>query len=131
MALGLTDAAQDGLHDKAYATEANLDLAHGVDFSKGCFVGQETTSRMKRRGGIRSRVLPIEVAGPPAAGDAVMAGERRAGEVVTVAGGAALALLRLDRALAPDAVLSVNTAPARLVIPSEWREAVAPAVETA
>ena len=125
-ALGLTDAAQDGLSDKAYATEANLDLAHGVDFSKGCFVGQETTSRMKRRGGIRSRVLPLEAPGA-AVGDAVEAGTRRAGEVVA-AGSPALALVRLDRALEPGVVLSVNTAPARIVLPGRWRELVVPPV---
>ena len=127
-ALGLTDAAQDGLHDKAYATEANLDLANGVDFAKGCFVGQETTSRMKRRGGVRSRVLPVEAPGA-VVGDQVDAGGRRAGEVVS-AGSPALALLRLDRALDPLARPSVNGAPARVVIPDAWRDRIAaPALE--
>ena len=42
-----------------YPIDANLDLLHGIDFKKGCFVGQETTSRMKRRGQIKSRIAPI------------------------------------------------------------------------
>lgn len=96
--LGLVEATADALSDRAYATEANLDLLNGVDFSKGCFVGQETTSRMKRRGGIRSRVLPLRFqAEPPAPGAEVLAGDLRAGEVLARCGDLALALLRLDR----------------------------------
>ena len=94
--LSLPDAVRDGLADKAYATEADLDLLHGVDFKKGCFVGQETTSRMKRRGGIRSRVLPLEVEGA-SVGDEVLAGDLRAGAVMAVRGRRVLALVRLDR----------------------------------
>ena len=115
-ALGLPDAVRDGLADKAYATEADLDLLNGVDFKKGCFVGQETTSRMKRRGGIRSRVLPLETEGA-AAGDEVLAGELRAGEVMAVRGGRALALVRLDRI--SGVPLSIGGRPARLDSP-DW-----------
>ena len=99
-ALGLAETVADGLGDRAYATEANLDLLDGVDFSKGCFVGQETTSRMKRRGGVRSRVLPLRFGGEaPAPGTEVLAGDLRAGELVACNGEVALALLRLDRAV--------------------------------
>lgn len=115
-ALGLPDVAADGLADKAYATEALLDLLAGVDFRKGCFVGQETTSRMKRRGGVRSRVLPLAVEGA-ASGAEVLNGERRAGEVVAVNGGRALALLRLDRL---EGSLTVGAAAARLERPAWW-----------
>ncbi len=99
LALGVPGPADWG-SDKTYPIEANFDLLHGIDFRKGCFVGQETTSRMKRRGQIKSRMLPIRFAGPaPATGSEVLAGELRAGEVLSGADGGAMALLRLDRAL--------------------------------
>lgn len=81
-----------------YPIEADFDLLNGIDFKKGCFVGQETTSRMKRRGAIKSRMTPIAFDGPPpAAGAELLAGTLRAGEVLTGEDGRAMALLRLDR----------------------------------
>jgi folate-binding protein YgfZ len=118
MALGATDAWRDGLSDKSYAIEANLDLLNGVDFKKGCFVGQETTSRMKRRGPVRTRMTPIAFDGPaPARGAEVLAGELRAGEVTGAQAGLALALVRLDRLHAGP--LTVEGRPAR-ALPPEW-----------
>jgi folate-binding protein YgfZ len=81
-----------------YPIEANFDLLGGIDFKKGCFVGQETTSRMKRRGAIRSRMAPVSLEGPPPApGSELLAGDLRAGEIRSVQGDRAMALLRLDR----------------------------------
>ena len=98
LAVGVPDPALDAPSDKTYPIEANFDLLNGVDFQKGCFVGQETTSRMKRRGSIRTRMLPIAFDGPPPPfGAEVLNGELRAGEVLSGRDGAAMALLRLDR----------------------------------
>ena len=98
LAIGVPDPAADVGHDRHYPIEADFDLLHGIDFQKGCFVGQETTSRMKRRGAIRNRMLPITFDGsPPAPGTEVLNGELRAGEVLTGIDSAAMALLRLDR----------------------------------
>ncbi len=96
---GVAEVAADGLADRAYVTEANLDLLNGVDFHKGCFIGQETTSRMKRRNGIRSRILPVVPAEGPdlPVGTELLNGTLRAGEVVASGEGPGLALLRLDR----------------------------------
>jgi folate-binding protein YgfZ len=95
--LGVPGPADWGT-DTTYPIEANFDLLNGIDFKKGCFVGQETTSRMKRRGQIKSRMLPIAFDGPaPAPGSEVLAGELRAGEVLSGGDGRAIALLRLDR----------------------------------
>jgi folate-binding protein YgfZ len=106
LALGVPGPADWG-SDKTYPIEANFDLLNGVDFKKGCFVGQETTSRMKRRGQIKSRMLPISFEGSaPAPGAEVLAGELRAGEVLSGGQGRAMALLRLDRAL--GAALTVD-----------------------
>lgn len=97
LALGVPDAADWG-SDRTYPIEADFDLLNGIDFHKGCFVGQETTSRMKRRGQIKTRMLPIAFEGPaPAFGTEVLAGELRAGEVLSGRDGRAMALLRLDR----------------------------------
>ena len=114
--LGAPDPEGDCAPDKTYPIEADFDLLNGIDFKKGCFVGQETTSRMKRRGGVRSRMLPIEFDGPPPAfGVEVMAGELRAGEVLSGREGRAMALLRLDRI--EGAELTVEGRPVRVLTP--------------
>ena len=90
--------AEDFDFDRDYPVELNFDQLGGIDFSKGCFVGQETTSRMKRRGQVKTRLVPIRFAGPPPArGSEVLKGELRAGEIRSGVEGLALALLRLDR----------------------------------
>lgn len=120
LALGAPDPAADALSDKTYPIEANFDLLNGIDFRKGCFVGQETTSRMKRRGSIRNRMLPISFAGPPPAfGAEVLNGELRAGEVLSGIDGAAMALLRLDRL---EGALTVDGRPVEVCRP-RWMEA--------
>ena len=111
LALGVPGPADWGT-ERTYPIEADFDLLHGVDFKKGCFVGQETTSRMKRRGQVKSRMLPIVFDGPPPSpGAEVLAGELRAGEVLSGGSGRAMALLRLDRALGRE--LMVEGRPAR------------------
>jgi tRNA-modifying protein YgfZ len=96
--LGVPDPARDCPFEGDYPIEANFDLLNGIDFQKGCFVGQETTSRMKRRGVIKSRMVGLAIDGPaPAFGAEVLAGDLRAGEVRTAGEGQAMALVRLDR----------------------------------
>ena len=102
LAVGVPDPAADAPSDKTYPIEASFDLLNGIDFRKGCFVGQETTSRMKRRGNIKNRMLPIAFDGvAPAFGSEVLNGELRAGEVLSGREGGAMALLRLDRIEGP------------------------------
>ncbi|CAN5266291.1 folate-binding protein YgfZ [soil metagenome] len=98
LALGVPDPSADTAIDRTYPIEANFDLLNGIDFAKGCYVGQETTSRMKRRGTIKNRMLPLSFEGPPLeTGAEVLNGERRAGEALTGSTNAAIALMRLDR----------------------------------
>lgn len=98
LSLGVVEAAYDAPKDKTYPIEANFDLMNGIDFHKGCFVGQETTSRMKRRGTIKNRILPFTYEGDaPSAGAEVLKGELRAGEVTSAANGRGMAMMRLDR----------------------------------
>ena len=120
LALGVPGTADWGT-DTTYPIEANFDLLNGIDFQKGCFVGQETTSRMKRRGQVKSRMLPLVFDGPaPAAGAEVLAGELRAGVVTSAGRGRAMALLRLDRALGQS--LTVDGRPVRAA-PPDWMTA--------
>ena len=106
--LGVPDTA-DWATEATYPIEANFDLLNGIDFQKGCFVGQETTSRMKRRGEIKKRMLALAFEGPtPVTGTEVLNGEMRAGEVRTGGDGVVLALMRLDRL---DGQLTVDGMP--------------------
>lgn len=115
--LGVPGPADWG-SDRTYPIEANFDLLNGIDFKKGCFVGQETTSRMKRRGQVKSRMLPITFEGPPPApGTEIVAGDLRAGEVLSGVDGRAMALVRLDRAL--GARLTADGRPVQ-VEPPAW-----------
>ena len=94
---GVPDAA-DFAPDSDYPIECDLDLLNAIDFQKGCFIGQETTSRMKRRGTIKTRLVPIVFKGPPPPfGAEILNGDLRAGEVRSGLDGRAMALLRLDR----------------------------------
>jgi len=106
LSLGVPDPAKDCPLESDYPIEANFDLLNGIDFQKGCFVGQETTSRMKRRGMIKSRMVGLAFEGDaPAFGAEILAGELRAGEVRSHCVEGAIALVRLDRIEA--AVLTV------------------------
>ena len=117
LALGVPGPADWG-SEANYPIEADFDLLSGIDFKKGCFVGQETTSRMKRRGTIKNRMLPIAFDGPPPPfGAEVLAGTLRAGEVLGGRDGRAMALLRLDRIEGAD--LTVDGRPVRVETP-EW-----------
>lgn len=100
IALGVPDLAADAQAEEVFALEALLEELHGVDFQKGCFVGQENVSRMKRRATTRKKFCPVVFDGePPPYGTPVRAGEADLGSIRTGVAGRAIALLRLDRAL--------------------------------
>ncbi|MGH6866906.1 MAG: YgfZ/GcvT domain-containing protein [Methyloceanibacter sp.] len=99
IALGVPDGGRDYAYGDVFPHEALFDQLNGVDFEKGCFVGQEVVSRMQHRGTARKRVVPVEGNGPlPAPGTGVEAGGRPLGALGSVSGASGLALLRLDRA---------------------------------
>jgi len=96
--LGVPDLARDAGADEVFALEALFEELHGVDFHKGCFVGQENVSRMKRRATTRKKFCPLRCGGaPPAPGTPIAAGAIALGEVRTGMPGRALGLIRLDR----------------------------------
>ncbi|HEY4030808.1 MAG TPA: folate-binding protein [Caulobacteraceae bacterium] len=118
--LGVPDPARDCEPDKTFPLEADFDLLNAIDFHKGCYVGQETTSRMKRRSAVKTRMVPIRFDGPaPAFGTPVETHDGlRAGEALTGRDGRALALLRLDRAVSGP--LTCEGRPVTLEVPSWW-----------
>jgi folate-binding protein YgfZ len=119
IALGVPRGGLDFTYGDAFPHEADMDQLHGVDFHKGCFVGQEVVSRMEHRGNVRTRIVPVAYEGfAPDAGAAVMAGEKPVGTFGSSAGGRALAMLRLDRAedaLAASQMLVAGAVTLRLV----------------
>ena len=98
IALGIPRGGVDFNYGDAFPHEADMDQLGGVDFAKGCYVGQEVVSRMEHRGIARTRAVPVRYDGvAPQAGTTVMAGERQVGTMGSAAGGRGVALLRLDR----------------------------------
>ena len=106
IALGVPEGGRDYPLGDTFPHEALFDQLHGVDFEKGCFVGQEVVSRMEHRGTTRKRVVPVEGDVPLQTGTEIMAGDLPVGTIGTVDGRSGLALLRLDRA---EAALSKGT----------------------
>jgi hypothetical protein len=97
ISLGVPDGSRDLEVERATLLENGFEELHGVDWDKGCFVGQELTARMKYRALVKKRLLPVEIDGPaPAPGTAVMAGNKDAGTIFSTADGLGLALLRLE-----------------------------------
>jgi folate-binding protein YgfZ len=95
--LGLPDGSRDLLVDKSILLEGGFEELNGVNFDKGCYVGQELTARTKHRGLVKNRLIPVKFKGdPPASGTEILQGDKRVGELRSVAGSSALALLRLE-----------------------------------
>jgi len=99
IALGVPRGGLDFIYGDAFPHETDMDQLGGVDFDKGCFVGQEVVSRIEHRGTARARIVPVAFDGfAPEPGTPVSAGARTVGTLGSSAHGRALAMLRLDRA---------------------------------
>ena len=98
IALGVPRGGLDFIYGDAFPHETDMDQLAGIDFQKGCYVGQEVVSRMEHRGTARNRIVPVVAESfAPDAGIPVMAGDRQIGTTGSHAGASALAMLRLDR----------------------------------
>jgi hypothetical protein len=98
ISLGVPRGGLDFIYGDAFPHETDMDQLAGIDFDKGCYVGQEVVSRMEHRGTARNRIVPIEAESfAPDAGVPVMAGEKQVGITGSHAGNRGLAMLRLDR----------------------------------
>ncbi len=125
--LGVPRGGSDFTYGDTFPHEADMDQLGGVDFDKGCYVGQEVVSRVQHRASARSRVIPVVYELTPMAGLSVMAGEKEIGMLGSAASGRGLAFLRLDRAaeaLAAGTPLMAGGIPVRPVKPAwakfEW-----------
>ena len=130
--LGAPECVADFPADSHFLMDVNYDALHGVDYQKGCFVGQEVASRMKRKGEIRKRTYRLEAAGAIAPGAEIKAetdaGESTVGTVLAVDGSIGLALVRVDRlakagSATPGGALTIAGAPAQLTPPAYLEKA--------
>jgi folate-binding protein YgfZ len=98
IAQGVPKGGVDFVHGDAFVHDMNLDLMNGVDFKKGCYVGQEVVARVHYRNSARKRIARIHFDGPaPAQGTQITARETNVGQVGSTAGVEGLAMVRLDR----------------------------------
>jgi tRNA-modifying protein YgfZ len=123
IALGVPRGGEDFAFGDTFPHEADMDQLAGVDFDKGCYVGQEVVSRVEHRNSARNRIVPIAYDDfAPLSGLPVTAGDRQIGQIGSTAHGRGLALLRLDRvgdALAAGTPLICGGIAIRVVKP-DW-----------
>jgi len=99
IAVGVPRGGVDFAYGDAFPHEANMDRLAGVDFDKGCYVGQEVVSRMQHRGTARTRIVGVMLDGDaPAPGSEIRAADKPIGTMGSSADGRGLALIRTDRA---------------------------------
>jgi hypothetical protein len=110
LALGIPDSSRDLIVEKSILLESGFDELNGVDWQKGCYIGQELTARTKYRGLIKKRLFPVRIDGPaPAPGTVLSLDGKEAGEMRSSHADIGVALLRLD-AVAEDRGLSADGA---------------------
>jgi len=98
IACGAPRGGLDFMYGDAFPHETNMDRLHGVDFEKGCYVGQEVVSRMQHRGTARTRMVKVVFNDfASEAGRPILAGEKQVGTMGSAAGQNGLALVRIDR----------------------------------
>ncbi len=117
IAAGLPEQGVDFATEEVFPADINMDLNGGVDFRKGCFVGQEVVSRMKRRGTARRRTLKASFTADISAPAPVLANGFEIGLLTSVSGSAGLARVRIDRmadALAKNESITAGGQPIRL-----------------
>ena len=115
LGLGVPDGSRDLVLDKSILLEAGFDELNGVDWNKGCYIGQELTARTKYRGLVKRRLAPVAIDGPmPEPGTIVTANGREVGEMRSSRAGCGLALLRIDALLGNERL----TAGGAAIVPS-------------
>lgn len=117
----IPETGRELLIDDSYILEAGFERLHGVDFRKGCYVGQEVTARMKHKTDLRKGLIRVCIDGPAGYGEEITADGKPAGTLFTRAGDFALAHLRFDRAAGPmqagDATVTLDQPTEAIVQP--------------
>ncbi len=118
--LGVPDGSRDLEVEKSLLLESGFDELHGLDWDKGCYMGQELTARTRYRGLVKKRLLPVAFDGPaPEPGTPVLCGAREAGVLRSAVDGRGLALLRLEYLGEDAAPLTAGEARLTVVRP-DW-----------
>jgi tRNA-modifying protein YgfZ len=129
---GVPRGGLDFMYGDAFPHETNMDRLHGVDFDKGCYVGQEVVSRMQHRGTARTRTVKILLEDfSPEVGQTILAGDKTVGTIGSTAGREGLALIRTDRvsdALDQGLPLTAGGLTIRLADPDALRSPAKPSV---
>jgi len=120
LALGVPEGSDFGF-EKIFALDAGLAELNGVSFTKGCYIGQELTSRMKHRATSRKRILTVRAEAPLPASGAVTKGGTEIGELISTHGNIAFALIRLDRLEESQGYVTAAQIPVALHKPA-WLE---------
>jgi len=128
LGLGLPDGSRDLVVEKSILLESNFDALNGVDWDKGCYMGQELTARTKYRGLVKKRLMPVAVSGKaPAPGTPLMRNGKEAGEMRSSRDGLGLALVRLEHVEAPGGTLELEADGATVTLRKPAWEIVPPA----
>jgi len=129
---GVPRGGLDFSYGDAFPHETNMDRLHGVDFDKGCYVGQEVVSRMQHRGTARTRTVRVVLDdASPEVGETILAGDKPVGTIGSTAHGKGLALIRTDRvsdALERGLALTAGGLTIRLADPDALHAAAKPSV---
>ncbi len=128
LSLGVPDSTWDFGTEKIFPADANMDLLNGVDYKKGCFIGQEVVSRMHRKTDVRKRMRTVKLSGPAEIGDTLKAGGRTIGTILHVneshntanhgSNSVGMALVRLDRLAASTDDVLINGQPIQIMEPN-------------
>ena len=116
LALGVPEASDFGV-EKVFALDAGLEELRGVSFTKGCYIGQELTSRMKHRATTRKRILTITAQTDLPGSGAVTRGGSEIGEILSSHGQTAFALVRTDRLEETQGDITAASIPVTLTRP--------------
>ncbi|WP_026607154.1 YgfZ/GcvT domain-containing protein [Methylocapsa acidiphila] len=124
VAEGVPKGGVDFTYGDTFVHDVNLDFLHGVDFKKGCYVGQEVVARVHFRNSARKRIVKVHFNGPaPEQGAQLIAGEIAIGQIGSTAGSEGLASLRLDKledAKAAGTEVKVGGVPVEVDVPPEF-----------
>lgn len=121
IAAGVPKGGVDFVYGDTFVQDSNLDWLNGVDFKKGCYVGQEVVARVHHRNSAKKRIVKFSFEGDaPLPGAPIAAGGAALGQVGSTAGSEGLAMLRIDRledALAAGAIVTAGETPIAVLAP--------------